>query len=68
LAPATGLPTPDPTAACLLRRSVPSGHQSLTLLIEALNAKAVRAAEVSEQIDFADFLFRRCAELREAVR
>ena len=40
----------------------------LSLLIKALNAKALRAAEDPEQVDFADFLFRRVAELREAFR
>ena len=63
---------PDHTAPrALLRRSLISAQvtqSELSLLIEALNAKAVRAAEDPEQIDFADFLFRRAAELREAGR
>jgi hypothetical protein len=40
----------------------------LSMLVEALSAKACRAAEDPEQIDFADYLFRRVAELREAFR
>jgi hypothetical protein len=40
----------------------------LSLLIEALQARAIRGAEDPEQIDYADFLFRRVAELREAGR
>jgi hypothetical protein len=59
------------TPRALLRRSLISlavTPSELSLLIEALNAKAVRAAEDPDQIDFADFLFRRVAELREAGR
>jgi hypothetical protein len=55
----------------LLRReliSVPVAPSELSLLIETLTAKALRAAEDPEQVDFADFLFRRVAELREAFR
>jgi hypothetical protein len=37
-------------------------------LVEWLEARALRAAEDPEQIDYADYLFRRIAELREAVR
>jgi hypothetical protein len=40
----------------------------LSMLVEALNTRACRAAEDPEQIDFADYLFRRVAELREAFR
>jgi hypothetical protein len=40
----------------------------LWLLIEAMEAAANRAAEDSTQIDFADYLYRRIAELREAAR
>jgi hypothetical protein len=40
----------------------------LHTLIEALETKAAKAAEDGDQIDFADFLYRRCAELREACR
>lgn len=63
---------PDRSAPrALLRRSLISVDvtpSELSLLIETLNAKAVRAAEAFEQVDFADFLFRRVAELREAFR
>jgi hypothetical protein len=55
----------------LLRRSLISVEltsSELSLLIETLNVKGVRAAEDPEQIDFADFLFRRVAELWEAFR
>jgi hypothetical protein len=55
----------------LLRRSLISAQvtpSELSLLIETLTAKALRAAEDPEQVDFADFLFRRVAELREAFR
>jgi hypothetical protein len=48
--------------------SIEVSPSELSLLIETLTAKAVRAAENSEQIDFADFLFRRVTELREAFR
>jgi hypothetical protein len=40
----------------------------LHLLIEALQVRACRAADDPDQIDFADYLFRRVAELREALR
>lgn len=40
----------------------------LSMLIELLETRATIAAHHSEQIDFADFLFRRVAELREAFR
>ena len=40
----------------------------LSVLVVALNAKACRAAEDPEQMDFADYLFRRVADLREAFR
>jgi hypothetical protein len=40
----------------------------LSLLIAALETRALRAAEDPDQVDFADFLFRRVAQLREAGR
>jgi hypothetical protein len=40
----------------------------LSVLIEVLTTRAVRAADDPDQVDFADFLFRRIAELREAFR
>lgn len=40
----------------------------LSMLIEAMEARAVAASHHSSQVDFADFLFRRVAELREAFR
>jgi hypothetical protein len=40
----------------------------LALLIERLETRAREAAEDPDQVDFADYLFRRCAELREAGR
>jgi hypothetical protein len=40
----------------------------LSLLIEALEDRALRAAEDPDLVDYADFLFRRVAELREAGR
>jgi hypothetical protein len=40
----------------------------LSLLIEVMQARALRAADDPDQIDFADYLFRRVAELREAGR
>jgi hypothetical protein len=55
----------------LLQRSLISVKLTpaeLSSLIEALNTKAVHAADDPDQIDFADFLFRRVAELREAFR
>jgi hypothetical protein len=55
----------------LLHRSLISvqvAPSELSLLIEMLTAKALRAAEDPEQVDFADFLFRRVAELRDAFR
>jgi hypothetical protein len=55
----------------LLRRAlivVEITPSELALLVEALEARAAVAAEHPEQIDFADFLFRRVAELREACR
>jgi hypothetical protein len=42
--------------------------RELSLLIGALEIIARRAAEDPEQEDFADYLFRRIAELREAGR
>jgi hypothetical protein len=40
----------------------------LCLLIQSIEAAASRAAEDPAQIDFADYLYRRVAELREAAR
>ena len=40
----------------------------LYLLIEAMETAAKRAAEDTAQLDFADYLCRRVAELREAAR
>jgi hypothetical protein len=40
----------------------------LSLLIEALETRALRAADDADQVDFADYLFRRITELREASR
>ena len=40
----------------------------LSALVEALNGRTCRAAQDHEQVDFADYLFRRVAELREAFR
>jgi hypothetical protein len=37
-------------------------------LIEAINAKAVRAAAFPDQVGYADYLFQRVAQLREAGR
>jgi hypothetical protein len=37
-------------------------------LIRALEAEAARAAQDPAQVDFADYLYRRVAELREAAR
>jgi hypothetical protein len=38
------------------------------LLIQALEVRTLLAADDPEQVDFADFWFRRVAELREASR
>jgi hypothetical protein len=40
----------------------------LSLLIERLQARALVAADDPDMIDFADYLFGRIAELREAGR
>ena len=48
--------------------SVEVTPSELSLLIDTLQAKAVRAAEDPDQTDFADYLLRRVAELREAMR
>jgi hypothetical protein len=62
----------DPTAprALLHRSLIPVEVTSLelSLLIGVLEARAHIAAQDPEQIDFADFLYRRVAELREAFR
>jgi hypothetical protein len=48
--------------------SVELTSNELSILIEVLEARAVEAADRSDQVDFADYLFRRVAELREAFR
>jgi len=48
--------------------SVELTSNELSILIEALESRAVQAADRSDQVDFADYLFRRVAELREAFR
>lgn len=40
----------------------------LSLLVEALEARATRAAEDPDRVDYADHLFVRIAQLREAAR
>jgi hypothetical protein len=40
----------------------------LSMLVDLLETRATIAAHHSEQIDFADFLFCRVAELRKAAR
>lgn len=40
----------------------------LAILIRALEARANAAAEHFDQVDYADFLFQRIADLREAGR
>jgi hypothetical protein len=56
--------------ALLLRLMIPVELTSLELstLIEVLEARAVIAAQSPGMIDFADFLYRRVAELRAAFR
>jgi hypothetical protein len=44
-----------------------SSHE-LSLLVELLESRALDAAQHSDQCDFADYLFRWVAELREAFR
>jgi hypothetical protein len=41
---------------------------ALRALLQALNVKAIHSADDPDQIDHADCLFRRIAELREAFR
>jgi hypothetical protein len=48
--------------------SVELTSNELSILTEALESRAVLAADRGDQIDFADYLFRRVAELREAFR
>jgi hypothetical protein len=48
--------------------SVTLTSNELSILIEALESRAVQASDRSDQVDFADYLFRRVAELREAFR
>ena len=55
----------------LLRRSlidVGLTPLELSILIRALETRAMEAAESEDQVDFAQFLFDRVAELREAFR
>jgi hypothetical protein len=55
----------------LLRRSlitVKVTPLELSALIELLETRATVAADHSDQCDFADFLFRRIAQLREVGR
>jgi hypothetical protein len=55
----------------LLRRSMITVEISpleLSVLIEALERRACQTADDPEMVDFADFLFRRVAELREVGR
>jgi hypothetical protein len=62
---------PDFAPRALLRRSLNSVEVTpaeLSLLVEVLNARTVRAVELSEQTDFADLLFCCVVELREAGR
>ena len=56
--------------ALLLRTmiSIEVTPSELSMLIELLETRATIAANHSEQVDFADFLFRRIAELRDAFR
>jgi hypothetical protein len=61
----------EPAPRALLHRltiSIEVTPAELSALIEVLTAKAARAADDPQQIDFADFMFRRVAELREAFR
>jgi hypothetical protein len=56
--------------ALLHRTMIPvelTSHE-LSLLVGLLEDRAVQAADRSDQVDFADYLFRRVAELREAFR
>ena len=46
----------------------PTNHDVRELLIELLETRATIAANHSEQVDFADFLFCRVAELLEVAR
>jgi hypothetical protein len=63
---------PDLSAPrALLHREMITVHLTsleLSNLIELLEARACRAAQHPEQVDFADYLFWRVAELREAFR
>jgi hypothetical protein len=56
--------------ALLVRPSISIAvtQSELYTLIEALESKASHAAEDANQVDFADYAFRRIAELREALR
>jgi hypothetical protein len=63
--------TDNVTPRALLHRTmlpVELTSHELSLLVGLLEHRAVQAAEHSDQIDFADFLFRRVAELRAAFR
>lgn len=56
--------------ALLVRPTIPVElyPAELSRLIHALEADAIRAAENPDQEGYADWLFRRCAALREAGR
>ena len=59
------------TPRALLHRtmvSVELTSNELSILVAALECRALQAADRSDQVDFADYLFRRVAELREAFR
>jgi hypothetical protein len=62
----------DPSAPCaLLQRSLITlaiTASELSLLIGTPEKRAIHAANNPDQIDYADFLFRRIAEPREAAR
>lgn len=64
------MPSKDPPRSLLRRRTITLDVTPTELhdLIETINAKAIRAAACPEQEDFADFLFQRVAQLREAGR
>jgi hypothetical protein len=62
--------SPDEPRSLLLRPTITLEVTPTELhsLIEAINAKAVRAAKRPDQVDYADYLFQRVAQLREAGR
>lgn len=63
-------PIDFPPLALLVRPTITAEltPSELSLLIEALQARAIRAADDPDLVDYADFLFRRIAMLREAGR